>query len=81
MFECSVGELSTELVDESTTPANETNQPLAAPFWPGHTAIFRPGSPGRLKGSYSGNPATGCTQMNGPPPFAPDRGLLLWRDP
>jgi hypothetical protein len=23
-------------------PAIETDQPLAAPFWPGHTAVIRP---------------------------------------
>jgi hypothetical protein len=33
------------------------------------------------KPSYSGNPPHWMHSMNGRPPFRPDWGLLLWRDP
>ena len=33
------------------------------------------------KPSYSGNPAHWMHSMNGRPPFPPDWGILLWRDP
>ena len=60
-----------EIINRAGRRRRQTkHQPLAAPFWP--EVIPRFFGPGlqAVKRSYSGTPATGCTQMNGHPPLA-----------
>ena len=57
---------------------NESNQPLAALFYPGHTAVIRFV---KIKTIVQRKSRHWMHSMNGRPPFRPDRGPLLWRDP
>ena len=58
----------------------ETDQPLAPPFWPGHTAIFSSDPQAVNPSVRAGIPPLYALNEMGAP-FRHDGGLLIWLDP